>query len=392
MRRTGLDPDLALAELRERSPVSRLTLPNGSNVWLVTSHSLIREVLGAPDTFGNNGAGWSDPANGGPVPSAPQTPTISLHGDITEYDPPEHTKLRRLLAPAFGVGRVKAFGPLVARIVEDCLDGMARAAGPADLVEHFSMPIPLLTICELLGVPYADRSQFQRRSLDRLDNSLPHSVRAAAVGESRTYMAECVARARVRPGAGLISALVREHGDDITDRELIGLADILLISGYETTANILGLGTLLLLRHPEHWVALRENENIDGIIEELVRYLSPVQTGMVRVARRDVVLAGNQVLAGERLLCSLPSGNRDATALGPGLDTFDPDRNNRAHLGFGYGIHYCLGASLARMEMRAAYPALAKRFPALRPALPVRASQFRRYSAVFGLDSLPVEW
>lgn len=392
MRRSGFDLDPALADLRERSPLSRLTLPNGITLWLVTSHSLIRDVFGDPDTFGSNGEGWSDPANGGPVPTTPPTRPRDLHGNITEYDRPEHTRLRRLLAPAFGTGHVKTLRPMVARIIDDCLDGMARAGSPVDLVEHFSMPVPLLVICELLGLPYADRSQFERRSLDRLDNSLPQPVRAAAVLESREYMATWVARARVAPDVGLIGTLVREHGDEITDHELVGIADILLVAGHETTANMLGLGTLLLLREPAHWAAVRESENVDGIVAELLRYVSPVQTGMVRVARRDVVLAGHRVRAGERLLCSLPSGNRDEAALGPGLDTFDPGRNTSAHLAFGHGIHYCLGASLARLEMRLAYPALARRFPTLRPVPPVRADRFRRHSAVYGLDSLTVEW
>ncbi|MET9631259.1 cytochrome P450 [Lentzea sp. NPDC006480] len=392
MRRVGFDLDPGLAELRQQAPLCRIALPNGVKVWLVTTHDLIRDVLGDPETFGSNGAGWSDPANGGQMPPARPTGSLELHGDITVYDPPAHARLRRILAPAFGVGRMKMLRPLVARVIDDCLDGMARASAPVDFVQQFALPVPSLVICELLGVPYVQRAEFQRRSRDRFDNTLPPSVRAAAVQESRQFMEQLVADARIAPRDGMIGDLVREFGGEITDAELVGAADILLLGGYETTAHMLGLGTLLLLGAPTLWQTLNDTTNIDGIVEELLRYLSVVQTGTPRVAHRDVVLAGQQLRAGERLLCSLPSGNRDLAALGEGLDSFDPARGNRAHLAFGFGIHYCLGASLARMEMRLAFPALARRYPSLRLAAPVREEHFRHHSAVFGLDTLLVEW
>jgi cytochrome P450 len=390
MRRRLFDLDPDLRRLRTQEPLIRITLPRGVQVWVATSHDLIRRVFGDPETFGSSGRGWSDPANGGDGSHPPSGPG-DRHGNITEYDPPEHRRLRALLAPEFGARRTRVMAPLVEEIIADQVQQMIDAGPPTDLVESFSMPIPSRVICALLGIPYADRAGFQQRSRQRFNLLLPVHVRQDAERRSRAYMDEFITGQRVDPGEALIGRLVREHGEDIDDRELAGIADILLLGGYETTAHMLSLGTLLLLRNPPYWDMLRAGHDVNDIVEEMLRFLSVVQTGVPRVAHCDVVLAGHHIRAGERVLCSLPSGNRDQL-FGENPDSFQPARAANTHLAFGYGIHYCLGASLSRMELRAAFTALATRVPDLRLDPSAGPIRFRDYAAVYGLDSLPVRW
>ncbi len=239
MRRDRFDPDAILAEFRREQPVTRITMPWGTQAWLVTRYEDVREVLGDATRFSN--------ANR-PMPG-PGLQTES-DGMLLAYDPPEHTRLRRLLTAEFTMRRMQRLEPRVTEIVTDHLDAMERTGAPADLVSAFALPVPSLVISELLGVPYEDRVEFQRHSNARLDMSLPMEERVAAITAARAYMAEFVRRQRLNPGDDLLGMLVREHGDDVTDKELAGIGDLLLIAGHETTANMLGLGTLLLLQNP----------------------------------------------------------------------------------------------------------------------------------------------
>jgi cytochrome P450 len=387
LRRHGADPDPALRYLRERRPLVRMRHPNGVVAWLATSSAVITEILSDPGSFGSNGFRLPDPVGGKGAGFSPDRD--GRHGNITVYDPPEHGRLRAMIAPAFSGRRMSAMEPLVTQIAADRLEAMARSGSPADLVREFALPVPSLVICELLGVPYADRADFQRRSSERFDCNLPFAIRDEAVRESRAYMAGIVARQRSSPGAGVIGMIISQHGDDIEDRELIGLADTLLLGGYETTAHMISLGTWLLLQDRRIWPEVGAGRNVSGVVEELLRFVSVVQNGIPRVALRDVLLCGQQIRAGERILCSLPSGNRDG-AVRPDPDTFVPGREPGRHLAFGHGIHYCVGTALARLELRICYQALAAQFPHLRPAddPPV----FRSHSQVHGLESFPVQW
>ncbi|WP_223065067.1 cytochrome P450 [Streptomyces sp. IB201691-2A2] len=270
------------------------------------------------------------------------------------------------------------------------LDVMEVTGPPADLVQSFALPIPSMVICELLGVPYSDRAEFQERSITRFDGTCDMRTRLAAQAGSLKYMARLVAAKRADPDDALLGTLVRDYGSEIDDRELIGIGDLLLLGGHETTSNMLALGTLFLLENPEHIAAARDPYSVDGIVEELLRYLSVVQSGVPRVARENLILAGQEIKRGERLLCSFPSANHDE-ALTPDAAHFDPTRKT-AHLAFGHGIHYCLGAPLARIEMRMAYPAILHRFPDLRIAVPSSDVDFRPSSVFYGLQKLPVEW
>jgi cytochrome P450 len=287
---------------------------------------------------------------------------------------------------------MKRLEPRIVEIVDAQLDAMQSAGPPVDLVENFALPIPSLVICELLGVPYDDREDFQRRSVAQLDFSVPMQERIALQRQGRAYMATLVSRARRRPGEDILGMLVREHGGELTDDELIGVAGLLLLAGHETTSNMLGLGVLALLRHPDQLAVVRGDPDAVGpAVEEMLRWLSIVQTAIPRIATTDVEVAGVTIPAGALVFPSMPSGNRD-----PGfIDTpemLDIRRGAPGHLAFGHGVHHCLGAPLARMEMRIAFPALLRRFPNLALAEDFEDVKFRTWNFIYGLKSLEVSW
>jgi cytochrome P450 len=388
MRRHGFDPDPELRETRDDEGVRRVRTPLGYDAWLVTRYAGVRAVLGDAERFSNGFQPFLQP------PGMPETSEEELArlraGNLLAFDPPEHTRLRRMLAPEFTVRRMRRLEPRVHEIVQDHLDAMERAGAPVDLVREFALPIPSLVICELLGVPYGDRAGFQRRTARLLDISIPVGERMELRRESREYMTELVARARADPGDDLLGMLVREHGDDLTTDELVGIGSLLLFAGHETTSNMLALGTLALLRHPEQLALLRkEPDRSEAAVEERLRWLSIVHSGTAKVTTTDVEIDGRHIPKGDLVMCSLPAANRD-----PGLladpERLDVTRGAPGHLAFGHGVHHCLGAPLARMEMRVAFPALLARFPGLREAGP--PAGFRSFHVVFGLLSLHVAW
>ena len=244
-------------------------------------------------------------------------------------------------------------------------------------------------ICELLGIPSEDRADFQRLSTARFDLLAGAGPSLRALSESLTYLRGVVKDQRANPGDGLLGMLITEHGEDITDEELAGLADGLLTGGLETTASMLALGALLLLQDEDRERLLCDETAAAPVVEELLRYLSVVQVAFPRFATQDMHIGGVQIAAGDLVVCSLSGADRDQT-LGPGMEHFDPVRDPTAHLAFGYGIHRCLGAELARMELRIAYPALLRRYPDIALAAAPEELSFRTTSLVFGLDSLPV--
>ena len=378
LRRDGLDPIAALAESREAAPVSRLDLPVKISVWLVTGRDEVRSVLGSVDTYSSDfnhlavQVGMAESEN---------------PGGLGFSDPPVHTRLRKLLTPEFTMRRLARLTPRIEEIVGDCLDRMDAAEGPVDLVEEFALPIPSLVICELLGVPYAEREAFQEVATARFDLLGGASASLGAISDSLVFLREQVKKQRDAPTDGLLGMIIREHGDRVDDEELAGLADGVLTGGFETTASMLALGTLALLEDREAARMIREDDAAAGpIVEELLRHLTVVQVAFPRFATRDVEIGGVAVQAGDAVICSLLSADRD----GERLETFDPHRVPGSHYAFGHGIHRCIGAELARMELRAAYPALLRRFPDLRLAVPVDELEFRDASIVYGVETLPV--
>ena len=390
MRRNAFDPTPELREIREDSGVRTVLNAFGIQVYLVTRHEDVKEVLADHEHFRN-----SRPP-GFVLPGAPAVPedaqAESRAGNLLGLDPPEHQRLRRMLTGEFTVRRMKRLEPRIVEIVEQQLDEMQSQCPPADLVAHFALPIPSLVICELLGVPYADREDFQRRSARQLDLSAPIPERLELQRQGRDYMRSLVQAARRDPGEDMLGMLVREHGDELTVDELIGIAGLLLLAGHETTSNMLGLGTLALLRHPDQLAAVRENpEAIGPAVEELLRWLSILHTAIPRITASEVEVAGVTIPAGKLVFASLPSGNRDPDFIAD-PDTLDIGRGAPGHLAFGHGVHHCLGAPLARMEMRIAFPALLRRFPKLALAEDFDDVQFRSFHFIYGLKSLEVTW
>ena len=390
MRRDVFDPTPELREIRETDGVRKTVNAFGMTVYLVTRYEDIKEVLSDHERFSN-----TRPPDfvvpGAPVLSQEEQASARA-GNLLGLDPPEHSRLRRMLTPEFTARRMKRLEPRIAEIVTQQLDVMESAGSPADLVAQFALPIPSLVICELLGVPYADRADFQRRSARQLDLSAPIPERLEVVRQGREYMAGLVAAARRDPGEDMLGMLVREHGSELSDDELIGIAGLLLLAGHETTSNMLGLGTFALLEHPGELRKLKDDPSlIEGAVEELLRYLSVVHSGVPRIATRDTVLDGEPVVAGEVLILSLPAANRDPR-LGADLDRLDIDRAVTRHVAFGHGVHHCLGAALARAELRVALPALVRRFPTLALADPGAPVDFRSFAVVYAVRSLPVTW
>jgi cytochrome P450 len=381
LKRDGLDPVAEIGALRTEAPISKLDLPFGMNAWLVTGYDEAKAVLGKVTEFS------SDFTNlvGSAGVTEDQNP-----GGLGFADPPVHTRLRKLLTPEFTMRRLNRLTPRIDEIVAEQLDAMAATDGPVDLWQAFALPIPSLTICELLGVSYEDREDFQRLSTARFDLFGGASASLGAMSESLTYLLEIVKKQRAEPGDGLLGMLIKEHGDEISDQELAGLADGVLTGGLETTASMLALGALVLLRDEKAFDAVRGDEDsVHRFVEELLRYLTVVQMAFPRFAKQDMEIGGVHITEGDIVLVSLSAADRDAK-LGPDMNRFDATREPTSHLAFSYGIHRCIGAELARMELRTAYPALVRRFPNLRLAVPADELSFRKVSIVYGLDELPV--
>ncbi|MEU4745709.1 cytochrome P450 [Actinosynnema sp. NPDC023658] len=374
LKRDGVVPVAELERMREAGAVHRIPVPFGLRVWLVTGQDEAKKVLSDTGAFSNDYARLG--AAVGRIEQAP--------GGLGFADPPDHTRLRKLLSPEFTMRRLSRLVPRIDAIVTERLDAMEAADGPVDLVEEFALPIPSLTICELLGVPYEDRDRFQRLAAARFDLFGSAAGQAlGAISESLSYMEEIVRRERRSPGDGLIGSIIRQHGDDVSDVELAGLADGVLTGGFDTTASMLALGAIVLLRDDAARAAMRDDDAATApMVEELLRHLSVVQVAFPRFARHALQVGPQRIEEGDVVVVSLSAANREE------VSDFDAGRPASSHLAFGYGAHRCVGAELARMELRAAYPALLRRFPHLR--LADERPGFRAASIVHGVDKLLV--
>ncbi|WP_330317043.1 cytochrome P450 [Streptomyces platensis] len=372
--------------IREEAPVTPATFPDGAKGWMVTSYEDVRAVLADP-RFGSNRRQLrpGDPAPADePLPPPPP-------GFFIMMDAPEHTRFRRLLTGQFTVRRMQKLVPVVEQIVAERLAEMASAERPVDLVQSYALPIPSLVICELLGVPYEDREDFQRDSAQmlRLDASREEAQQANQA--MNRYIQKLAVAKRAHPTDDILGGLAQSGV--LTDEELGGVGALLLLAGHETTANMIALGTMCLLNNPGQFAALRADpELMDNAVEELLRYLTIIQFGLRRTALEDVELGGQRIEAGSVVVASLPAGNRDATQFSGDPDALDVSRPYRPHLAFGHGIHQCLGQQLARVEMKAALSALIERFPTLRLAVPADQVPMRDDMLIYGVHKLPVTW
>lgn len=385
LQRDGLDPLPELAVTRESTPVTRLTEMFGVGVWLVSGHDEARAVLADSVGFSNDLGRFVSQEGRGPSDQI---------GGLGMTDPPGHTILRRYLTPEFTRQRLARLEPRIQAIVDARLDALEAAAeGPGaevDLVAEFAFPVPFEVICELLGLPVDDRARFHDLGVARFDLTDGGAGVFGAAAHSRDFLIASVAKQRSDPGDGLIGALLSAHGDELDDLTLGGLADGVFLGGYETSASMLALGTYLVATHPEAMARLRADDAaVEGVVEELLRHLSVVQLAFLRFARHDLTIAGASIRAGDCVGVSLLGANRDPR-LTPDAEAFDPSRRPTRHLAFGHGLHRCVGAELARMELRIALRSLAHRFPGLEVAADTSGLGFRTLSAVYGVERLPV--
>ena len=376
LRRSGLDP-VARFGARTPEPVHRLAHMFGMNIWLVSGHAEAKAVLADQRSFSNDIRPYVGAAG-------------ATVGGLGFTDPPEHTRLRALLTPEFTMRRISRLAPRIEAIVDAQLDQMAANGPVADLVEQFAFPIPFLVICELLGLPVEDREPFRALSHARFDTAKGGMGAFGAIGQSQLFLLEATRRQRQNPGDGLLGRIIEALGDDVADEEIAALADGVFTGGYETTASMLALGSLVLLRDPDTFELLRTDDSAaPRVVEEMLRYLSVVQIAFPRFAKVDLDLFGRRVRKGDVVIAALSRAGRDSR-IGPDLGTFDPDRPPVPHLAFGHGFHRCVGAELARLELQTAFPRLVRRFPELGLAVEPEDLRFRDRSIVYAVDSLPV--
>ncbi|WP_055500578.1 cytochrome P450 [Streptomyces albus] len=394
-RSSAVDVPEEYARLRAEEPLAPVVLPSGDAGYLVSRYEDVRAVL-------------SDPRCSRAATVRPEAPKLTAvpfdAGGLFTMDPPEHTRLRALVSRAFTPRRVARMRPRLVQLAGSLADSLADAGPPADLNAAFAFPFPVAVICELLGVPYADRERFRTWS-DAVLSLTAHTPQEMLRHKEAllAYLARLVAAKRREPGEDLLSALVTVRDEDggLTEQELLTLAMTLLIAGHETTAGVLGTSVFTLLRHPGGMARVPDDgEELSALVEELLRINPLGDGGPLRVTTRPVEVAGHTLPANSAVIASVCSANRDGSRF-PEPDRFDPGRFDPArartgtaagHLAFGHGPHYCLGAPLARAELAVALRTLADRFPTLRLAVPVEDVTMHTGLLVNRLTRLPVTW
>ncbi|WP_433871786.1 cytochrome P450 [Saccharopolyspora sp. CA-218241] len=382
--RLNLDP--FYARLRESEPLSRIQLPFGESAWLATRYEDAKVVLGDPRFSRAASVGRDEP----------RLRERRQAMGILAMDPPDHTRLRKLVAKAFTARRVERLRPRAQEIADGLADGMLREGAPADLVEDFALPLPIAVICELLGVPFEDRADFRVWSDAFLSTTkLTPEQAEDYIGRMHGYMAGLIDRRRQEPGDDLMSALIsaRDDEDRLTEQELVQLAAGILVAGHETTATQIPNFVYVLLTHPERLAELRADlDLVPTAVEELLRYVPlGVASAFPRYALEDVELGGVTVRAGDPVLVSLSSANRDE-AVYQDPDQLDLLRSEASHIGFGHGPHHCLGAQLARLELQVALRTLLTRLPGLRFADSEADLRWKTGMLVRGPLYMPISW
>ncbi|TDD45257.1 cytochrome P450 [Kribbella antibiotica] len=382
------DPASGYAALRDREAPSKVTTPAGVDAWVFARYDDVRTVLRDPGLSSR-----SAPSEHVVVDADLEREVES--GSILQVDGQAHRRLRRVLATEFAVKRMEAYRPRVAALIDEHIDAMLAQGGPIDLVEAFALPIPSLVICELLGVPYEDRAEFQERSavLVSIDADPEEVLRVSDA--LNQYMAGLVMAKQAKRDDDMLSRIIsrgEELGEDLTIPELVTIGITLLIAGHETTANMIALSTLALLREPGQLAALREKPELAaGAVEELLRYLSVVHFGVFRHVTDEIAAGPAVIETGDFLVAALSAANRDADVF-ENPDELDVARTGPAHVAFGFGPHQCLGQQLARVELQEVFTRLYTRIPTLRLAVPFEEIKFKDNTLVYGVQSLPVTW
>jgi len=380
------------ARLRAEAPVHRVTLPDGQTAWLITRYDDVAAAL-KDERLAKDKLKALTP---GQVAKQPWVPAMfkPLERNMLDLDPPDHTRLRGLVHKAFTPGLVEQMRPRIEALCGALLDAV-QARGRMDLIHDYALPVPTTIIAEMLGVPPADRHNFHRWSRTMLSSTstawgklwaIPAAVRFVR------YLRNLIRARRAGPRDDLLSALVRaeEAGEKLSEDELLAMAFLLLVAGHETTVNLIGNGTLALLEHPDQLRRLRDDPGlIRPAVEELLRFSSPVETATERYAREDVTVGGVTIPQGSLVFPVIASANRDDRQFAD-PDRLDLAREPNRHLAFGQGIHFCLGAPLARLEGQIAIGTLLRRLPELRLAVPPGALRWRGGLVLRGLQKLPV--
>ncbi|MEV7426386.1 MULTISPECIES: cytochrome P450 [unclassified Streptomyces] len=385
-----LAPAPAAQRLRAEQPISRVRIWNGATPWLITRHADQRALMTDPRISDDDLDPGFPYVNEHRAQIAPVSPRM-----ITNTDAPEHTRLRRTVNGPFVVKRIEKMREPIQKIVDGLIDDMLDGPNPVDLLKAFALPVPSLVIAQLLGVPYKDHDFFQRSSSTVLDSTVPPDEARRVSGALAAYLDDLLGEKLANPGDDILSEMGgRVTAGEMTRTEAVHMGVAMLIAGHETTATMISLGTLALLQHPDQFALVRDTDDpklIANAVDELLRYLSIVQTGVRRVAKADIEIGGVVIKAGDGMIFDLHAANWDPEAFSES-QRLDVTRPARQHQAFGYGPHQCLGQNLARLELQVVYSTLYRRIPTMRLAADLADLEFDHVGTTYGVHSLPVSW
>jgi cytochrome P450 len=390
------DPPPGYRKLQAEAPITKVRLWDDSTAWLVTRYEDQRTLLADPRIsvdFMHPGYPHVTP---GEASSTNAGASKNRSRVFVAMDDPEHARIRRMVTAPFAIRRVDALRPAIQRIVDGLIDDMLAGPKPVDLVKAFALPVPSSVICELLGVPYADHEFFQRNSQTIVNRGSSSEAVREARKSLEDYLEELIAEKLAHPSGDLLSSLAEEQvaTGELTKRELATMGYFLLAAGHETTANMIALGTLALLEHPDQLAELRQTDDpklVAGAVDELLRYLNVLHMGRRRVALADIRIGDQVIKDGDGMILALDAGNRQSDVFAD-PDQLDIHRDARRHLAFGFGVHRCLGGPLARVELEVVYNTLYRRIPELRLAVDIADVPFKHDGLVYGVYELPVTW
>jgi len=384
-------PAPVFREMTRTEPVARVRIWDGSTPWFVTRHADQRALLNDPRlSIDEKRAGYPHMTRAR-ADGAPHHPRL-----ITNTDPPEHTRLRRTVNAPFMVKRVEALRPRIQRVLDRLIDDLLAGPRPADLVQAIGLPVPTMVITEILGAPYEDHELFQTAGHVLISHDSTPGQAAEAGARLGGYLGELFAKKMAAPGDDVLSEMAgRVKAGEMDPREAISMAMAILIAGHETSASMISLGTLALLRNPDQLALLREHGDdpkfVANAVEELLRYLTIVHSGIRRIATEDIALHDTVIRADDGVIFDLACANWDERQF-PEPERLDLTRPARSHHAFGFGVHQCLGQTLARVELQIVYGTLYRRVPTLALAVPFEEVEFAMEGVAYGLRSLPVTW